>query len=210
VRAPGGSGRRDVSRGPLLPQRFSPNPPLRLAENTRVVRRRLCCYGNRFKLFASFARMLELSRGYHMAHLRGQAVKKSLVLKRSIVIAGHKTSVSLEGKFLDSLKEIAVERGITIKELVAAIDADREHGERAGPGSHVGQPLNHQHEMSNMPAEAQATFCRRRHQPRRPPLAKIRPGRPAPTMGPGTLGAGLMVRVMSACEVRKRLPDAGS
>jgi predicted DNA-binding ribbon-helix-helix protein len=64
---------------------------------------------------------------YHMAHLRGQAVKQSLVLKRSIVIAGHKTSVSLEGKFWDSLKEIAVERGITIKELVAAIDADRGH-----------------------------------------------------------------------------------
>jgi predicted DNA-binding ribbon-helix-helix protein len=72
--------------------------------------------------------MLELNREYHMAHLRGQAVKKSLVLKRSIVIAGHKTSVSLEGEFWDSLKEIAVERGITIKELVAAIDADREHG----------------------------------------------------------------------------------
>jgi hypothetical protein len=33
----------------------------------------------------------------------------------------------------------------------------------------------------------QAIFCRRRHQPRRPPLAKIRPGRPAPAMGPGTL-----------------------
>jgi hypothetical protein len=28
--------------------------------------------------------------------------------------------------------------------------------------------------------------CRRRHQPRRPSLAKIRPGRPAPAMGPGT------------------------
>jgi hypothetical protein len=27
---------------------------------------------------------------------------------------------------------------------------------------------------------------RRRHQPRRPPLAKIRPGSPAPTIGPGT------------------------
>jgi hypothetical protein len=26
VRAPGGSGRRDISRGPLLPQRFSPDP----------------------------------------------------------------------------------------------------------------------------------------------------------------------------------------
>jgi hypothetical protein len=33
----------------------------------------------------------------------------------------------------------------------------------------------------------QAIFCRRRHQPRRPPLAKIRPGRPAPAMGAGTL-----------------------
>jgi len=32
----------------------------------------------------------------------------------------------------------------------------------------------------------QATFFRRRHQPSRPPLAKIRPGRPAPAMGPGT------------------------
>jgi hypothetical protein len=32
----------------------------------------------------------------------------------------------------------------------------------------------------------QADCRRRRHQPRRPPLAKIRPGRPAPAMGPGT------------------------
>jgi hypothetical protein len=32
----------------------------------------------------------------------------------------------------------------------------------------------------------QAILCRRRHQPRRPPLAKMRPGRPAPAMGPGT------------------------
>jgi predicted DNA-binding ribbon-helix-helix protein len=55
-------------------------------------------------------------------------VKKSLVSKRSIVIANHKTSVSLEDKFWDSLKEIAVERGMTLGELVAAIDADREHG----------------------------------------------------------------------------------
>ena len=30
-----------------------------------------------------------------------------------------------------------------------------------------------------------AIFCRRHHQPRRPPLAKIRPGSPAPAMGPG-------------------------
>jgi hypothetical protein len=32
-------------------------------------------------------------------------------------------------------------------------------------------------------ADAQATFWRRRHQPRRPPLTKIRPnGRPAPAI----------------------------
>ncbi|SRR5947209_6960162 len=37
---------------------------------------------------------------------------------------------------------------------------------------------------------AQAIFFRRRHQPRRPQLAKIRPGRPAPAIGPGT---GLVV-----------------
>jgi len=55
-------------------------------------------------------------------------VKKSLVSKRSIIIAGHRTSVSLEDAFWKSLKEIAVERGMTTKELVAAIDSDGEHG----------------------------------------------------------------------------------
>ena len=62
-----------------------------------------------------------------MAHLRGEAVKKSLVSKRSIVIANHKTSVSLEDKFWDSLKEIARQRGMTLGALIAAIDRDREH-----------------------------------------------------------------------------------
>ena len=63
---------------------------------------------------------------YHMAHLRGEAVK-SLVSKRSIIIAGHKTSVSIEDAFWDSLKEIAVERGMTLGELVATIDGNRKH-----------------------------------------------------------------------------------
>jgi predicted DNA-binding ribbon-helix-helix protein len=61
-----------------------------------------------------------------MAHLRGRSLKSS-VSKRSIVIAGHKTSVSVEDQFWNSLKEIAVERGMTIGALVAAIDADRNH-----------------------------------------------------------------------------------
>ena len=52
---------------------------------------------------------------------------KSSVCKRSIVIAGHKTSVSLEDEFWKSMKEIAGERGMTLQQLVAAIDGDREH-----------------------------------------------------------------------------------
>jgi len=53
---------------------------------------------------------------------------KSPVVKRSIVIAGHKTSVSLEDAFWKGLKEIAVERTMTLSELVATIDSDRQHG----------------------------------------------------------------------------------
>jgi predicted DNA-binding ribbon-helix-helix protein len=52
---------------------------------------------------------------------------KSLVLKRSVVIAGHKTSVSLEEEFWKSLKEIAGERNMTVTELVREINANREH-----------------------------------------------------------------------------------
>jgi predicted DNA-binding ribbon-helix-helix protein len=52
---------------------------------------------------------------------------KSLVLKRSIVIAGHRTSVSLEDQFWNSLKEIARERNMALVELVGAIHADRQH-----------------------------------------------------------------------------------
>jgi predicted DNA-binding ribbon-helix-helix protein len=53
---------------------------------------------------------------------------KSPVVKRSIVIAGHKTSVSLEDAFWAGLKEIAAERHITLSDMVAVIDQDRRHG----------------------------------------------------------------------------------
>ena len=52
---------------------------------------------------------------------------KSRISKRSIVIAGHKTSVALEDEFWNSLKEIARERDMTLAALVAAIDGNREH-----------------------------------------------------------------------------------
>jgi predicted DNA-binding ribbon-helix-helix protein len=53
---------------------------------------------------------------------------KSPVVKRSIVIAGHKTSVSLEDAFWRGLKEIASGRDMTLSDLVAAIDSERQHG----------------------------------------------------------------------------------
>ena len=52
---------------------------------------------------------------------------RSSVVKRSIVIASHKTSVSLEDAFWSSLKEIASERDETLSSLVVKIDADRQH-----------------------------------------------------------------------------------
>jgi predicted DNA-binding ribbon-helix-helix protein len=53
---------------------------------------------------------------------------KSPVVKRSIVIAGHKTSVSLEDAFWKGLKEIAAGRGVTLSDLVSTIDTERRHG----------------------------------------------------------------------------------
>jgi len=52
----------------------------------------------------------------------------SPVVKRSIVIAGHKTSVSLEDAFWKGLKEIATSRELTLSDVVASIDTDRRHG----------------------------------------------------------------------------------
>jgi predicted DNA-binding ribbon-helix-helix protein len=59
--------------------------------------------------------------------IRGRSMKSSVV-KRSIVIAGHKTSVSLEDAFWRGLKEIAGGRDMTLSCLVAAIDGERRDG----------------------------------------------------------------------------------
>jgi predicted DNA-binding ribbon-helix-helix protein len=52
---------------------------------------------------------------------------KSPVVKRSIAIAGRQTSVSLEDAFWNRLRAIAGRRQMTVSELVAAIDSDRQH-----------------------------------------------------------------------------------
>jgi predicted DNA-binding ribbon-helix-helix protein len=53
---------------------------------------------------------------------------KSPVVKRSIVVGGHKTSVSLEEAFWTGMKEISGERIVTLSELVGEIDTNRQQG----------------------------------------------------------------------------------
>jgi predicted DNA-binding ribbon-helix-helix protein len=45
--------------------------------------------------------------------------------KHSLVIAGHRTSISLERAFWDALQSIARERQVSIAALVASVDAQR-------------------------------------------------------------------------------------
>jgi len=51
---------------------------------------------------------------------------KSAVIKRSIVLDGHKTSVSLENEFWEGLREIAVREKTTLAMLVGQIDRNRD------------------------------------------------------------------------------------
>ena len=48
------------------------------------------------------------------------------IIKRTVAIAGRKTSVSLEDEFWESLREIAKGRNETLKDLVNKINADRQ------------------------------------------------------------------------------------
>ena len=53
---------------------------------------------------------------------------KSPVVTRSIVVAGHKTSVSLEEAFWNGMKEISSTRDMTLSDLVSEIDKGRRQG----------------------------------------------------------------------------------
>src|SRR5262245_61684762 len=53
---------------------------------------------------------------------------KSAVVKRSIKLAGHRTSVSLEDPFWRGLKQIAKDQRKTLSELVGSIDTNRKDG----------------------------------------------------------------------------------
>jgi predicted DNA-binding ribbon-helix-helix protein len=51
---------------------------------------------------------------------------KSLIVKRSVVIERHKTSVSLEESFWNDLKEIARYQRVTVSKLLENIDRERQ------------------------------------------------------------------------------------
>ena len=55
----------------------------------------------------------------------GKEDDPTLMKKRSVVIAGHRTSVSLENAFWTALKEIAMRKGLTVNQLVTGIDRQR-------------------------------------------------------------------------------------
>ena len=46
--------------------------------------------------------------------------------KRSVNIAGHRTSVSVEAPFWEALKDLAAREGISLNDLIARIDGTRE------------------------------------------------------------------------------------
>jgi predicted DNA-binding ribbon-helix-helix protein len=69
----------------------------------------------------NLSRFLELriSTGFNMP---------SPVVKRSIVINGHKTSISLEEPFWLGLKEVARKKEDTLSNIIFGIDSSRTHG----------------------------------------------------------------------------------
>jgi len=52
---------------------------------------------------------------------------KSAIVKRSVTVAGVKTSVSLEAPFWDAFKEIAQQREQHVNELVSELNQDRDN-----------------------------------------------------------------------------------
>jgi predicted DNA-binding ribbon-helix-helix protein len=55
-----------------------------------------------------------------------EVVMKSPIVKRSVVIDGHKTSVSLEDSFWNDLREIAHYQRVTVSKLLENIDKERQ------------------------------------------------------------------------------------
>jgi predicted DNA-binding ribbon-helix-helix protein len=67
--------------------------------------------------------------GWPGSHISGEAMRigvKSPIVKRSVNIRGHKTSVSLEEPFWNQVRAIADAQQVTVSDLLRRIDEDRE------------------------------------------------------------------------------------
>ena len=51
--------------------------------------------------------------------------RDTAIVKRSVLISGHATSVSVEAAFWDGLKAMARDRGVSLNAVVALIDSER-------------------------------------------------------------------------------------
>jgi predicted DNA-binding ribbon-helix-helix protein len=63
------------------------------------------------------------------------------IRKRSVTIAGHRTSVSLEQAFWDALREIARKRGVSLAALVAEVDRANPRGPGVPRGANLSSAL---------------------------------------------------------------------
>jgi predicted DNA-binding ribbon-helix-helix protein len=54
-------------------------------------------------------------------------MERSRILKRSIIVSGRNTSITLEDDFWDALREIAAQQGTTTAALVSTIDTNLQH-----------------------------------------------------------------------------------
>ena len=68
--------------------------------------------------------MREASGPQHPAEM--DVAHPGAMKKRSVVIAGHRTSVSLENAFWSALKVLAARRAVTVNQLVTEIDRQRD------------------------------------------------------------------------------------
>lgn len=67
----------------------------------------------------------EISSGSKRSRTEGPLGRKSAIVKRSIELHGHKTSVSLEDQFWDGLRDIAERTRTPLPMLLQTIDAQR-------------------------------------------------------------------------------------
>jgi predicted DNA-binding ribbon-helix-helix protein len=74
--------------------------------------------------------MREMPRGLarrvgYATDCESDMLEKSVIIKRSVTVGGHKTSISLEAEFWNGLREIAALQNVTVTTLLQRIDTDR-------------------------------------------------------------------------------------